>query len=371
MEQIMEVGDASERWNEGGDPRIGLVVCTAVLLSLGTVMVYSVCASSSELAGLMIRHVLWCATSLIALLVAYRVNLRVFLKWAPLLLLVGVGLLVAVLVVGSRVNGARRWLRFGGIGFQPAEFVKLSLVFFIAWLYSEHSPVWSGGKRLFLGVVVIMMLCALIIKQPDYGTCVILAATGMGMLFVGGASLLALGGIGLVGVSLLAVELGKATYRVERLKAFLNPWKYPDTFGYHVIQSMVSMGHGGMFGVGLGLGTQKVKALPMAYSDFVFAVVGEEMGHIGCVGVMIAFGLFFWYGMKVIAAAEEDRGMFLLGVGVLLLMMLQGIINLGVATACLPTKGLPLPFVSFGGSNLVVCMVSVGILLNIATRRET
>ena len=356
---------------EKRDPRPGLACVTAALVCLGVIMILSASSaanSGSMHLGLAIKQAVSVVVGIAGLFAVRRIGYHRLAKSRWLLLCIALATLIFVLVphLGARVNGARRWFRLGPIGVQPSEFAKLALIIFLAGFLAEKREQASELIRGFLpATVAILAVCALIQAEPDFGTAVLTAIIGFSMLFVAGIKLLHVAAVGAMAVPVLWAAIAYAPYRMRRLAAFLDPWANPRGTGYHTIQSLIAVGSGGFFGVGLGQSAQKLHYLPSAYSDFVFAIIGEETGHLGCLVVTGLFLAFLWYSMKICRDAVDDLGLFL-SFGLLTSVVLQGTINIAVVTACIPTKGLPLPFVSFGGSNLVASMIAVGILLNIS-----
>ncbi len=350
-----------------------LFASVVALSAIGLVMVYS--ASSvvaydrlADSAYFLKRQAAWTALGFAALWLARSVHyhrLRVFT--VPFLVLAGL-LLVAVLVpgVGRVAGGARRWLVVGPLSFQPVEMAKVALV-----LYLAHFLVQRGGsiRNLRRGVLpplaIAATLAALVLRQPDMGSAMVLGAIMMGLLFAGGARIVHLILIGLAATPVVVLAVMVATYRFQRILAFLDPWRDPRGTGFHIIQSLLAFGSGGLFGVGLGASRQKFFYLPEQHTDFIFAILGEELGLLGTLGLLALFGLFAYRGFRI-ARAAPDRYGTLLASGITMLIAGQALMNIGVATGLLPVTGVPLPFVSFGGTSFVMTMILVGILLNIS-----
>lgn len=296
------------------------------------------------------------------------IDYRKLRVWARPLLAASLFLLVLVLIpgIGREVAGARRWFRFKFIGFQPSELANTAMIIYIADFIARKANLirtsWSG----FLPPMIVMGLgVLLILAQPDLGTAVALGVVVLIMLCVAGLRLSLLLSVLIASLPLLYILIFNVPYRRMRITAFLNPWLDPKGSGFQIIQSQVALGSGGVFGVGLGQSRQKLFYLPAAHTDFIFSIIGEELGLLGTVGVIILFILFVIYGIKIIKNASDKFGYFL-ALGLVSMVSFKAIINIGVSCGLLPTKGLPLPFISYGGSSLVFDMLSVAILLNIA-----
>ncbi len=353
-----------------------LLICITLLLALtGIVMVYSASSGLSDRAFgssavLLRNHMLHLGVGLAGLMVAMRVPLERWKQWIPLALLVCFVLLVLVLVpgIGSKAGGARRWFRLGPVSVQPTEILKFALIAFVAsYLDRKQDVVAQFFRGVMPGMAVMGVFLLLVLLQPDFGSMVLIALTLLLMIFVGGAKpahiLASLSGFLVIGVYLVASQ----AYRMKRLLIFLNPWQDPQDTGFQIIQSYLAIGNGGLFGVGLGGSRQKMFFLPDAHTDFIFSILAEELGLLGVLAVMFLFGCFVWRGYRASLAAGDDFARYL-GYGITTLFSLQIILNLAVVMGLLPTKGLPLPFISLGGSSLVLSLFMTGILLNIGRR---
>ncbi len=283
-------------------------------------------------------------------------------------------LLTLVLIpgIGTAYYGARRWFRFGGIGFQPSEIAKLGLIIFLASFISKDThriKYFTSG--LLPVILAIGLTCGLVILEPDIGTACFIALLSTIILVVGGIKLWHLAPIAAGVLPLTAYfVIHKLAYVQQRLAVFFNPALYLDSAaGYQIKQSLIGLGAGGFWGSGLGASKQKLFFLPQQQTDFICAIIGEELGFIGILGVLFLFGLFLWQARKVVLRAPDLFGS-LLALGITLMIILQALINIGVVTASLPTKGIALPFISFGGSSLCTLMLGVGILLNIAAQSD-
>jgi len=351
-----------------------LLAAVMALLAIGVVMVYS---SSSVVAltsyddptYFMRRQIVWAALGLIAMLAAMRFDHEIFAnkQVVAVLLLVSFALLAATLFpgIGRTVNGARRWIKAGPFIFQPAELVKLTIVIYLSsYLSSRRELVKDFQKGLLPAIIVTGTLLMLVLAQPDFGTVMVMGVVIMFMLLGGGARFVHLGGLFIAACSFAFVAVAHKTYRLRRITAFLNPWDDPQGVGHQIIQSFLAFGSGGVFGRGLGEGRQKLLFLPERHSDFIYAVIGEELGLLGAAAVLLLFGVILWRGIRIaLHTAGFSR---MLALGITALICVQALINMAVVTGILPTKGIALPLVSYGGSALVVTLASVGVLLNIS-----
>lgn len=271
------------------------------------------------------------------------------------------------------INGARRWIRFGGISFQPSELAKITVPIFLAWFFAMNSSrIGDLVKTVLPATLVMALVSALIVFEPDLGTTAVLALVFVLMYFAAGARWSHVGAIIGVGAGFFLIMLLVAPWRVARLVAFLDPCSESQAkqTGYQVCQSLMGIGSGGVFGEGFAAGQQKLFYLPYPYSDFIFATVGEELGLIGTASVVILFGLLLWRG-AVAALYAPDRFGMLLGFGIITGIIAQALFNISVVISIVPAKGIPLPFISYGGTSVVMTLIAVGILLNIASQRDS
>jgi cell division protein FtsW len=307
-----------------------------------------------------------------AMFCAIRIPFRKWADWAYPVAGITIAMLALVLIphVGTRVLGAQRWLKLGPISVQPSEIAKFAMILFVAYQLEKKTP---NIRRFVPGVVATFIIPApalvLLLLQPDFGSAVMLTVVIFIMMFLAGVPKRFLGGIaGIGGFGAAALVLG-STYRRARLMTFLDPWKDPLGKGFQVLQSMLGVHNGSLFGVGLGNGKEKLFYLPEAHNDFIFAVIGEELGFIGVIAVILAYCFFIYRGLKIASDCWElrhDRFGSLAATGITLALGLQGFVNMAVVLGLLPTKGLTLPFISYGGSALVVDLFAIGILLNIS-----
>ena len=357
--------------------RISLLTISIVLICIGIVMIYS---SSSIYAAekyhdsfyFLKRHLVFLIIGLLFTFLAMLIDYRWLRKHAKKLLWVSFFLLVLVLIpgVGREVAGARRWFRFKFISFQPSELANLALIIYIAdFISRKQDKIKALVTGLIPPVCVLGAFCALILLEPDLGTTIALASVVLIMLFVAGVRGRYI--LSLILCSLPAVYflIFSVPYRKARILAFLNPWLDPKGTGFQIIQSQIAIGSGGLFGLGLGHSKQKLFYLPAAHTDFIFSIIGEELGLFGTLGVIALFIIFIQQGLKIIKNAQDKFGYFL-ALGLILMISLKAIVNIGVSCGVFPTKGLPLPFISYGGSSLIFDMVSLGILINIARTGE-
>jgi cell division protein FtsW len=293
-------------------------------------------------------------------------------KLARPLLWLALGLLVLVLIpgVGREVSGARRWFRFGVLSFQPSEFANIAMIIYVADFISRKTNAIRTLRWGLLPIMAVMgALSLLVLMQPDLGTTVALASVVFIMLYVSGVRLTYFATILAASVPALYLLIFSVPYRRARIMAFLNPWADPKGSGFQIIQSQIALGSGGIFGTGLGHSKQKLFYLPAAHTDFIFSIIGEELGLLGTAGVIILFALFIRLSLKVVKHAPDRFGYFL-ALGLVAMLSLKAMVNIGVSVGIFPTKGLPLPFISYGGSSFIFDMVSVGLLLNIARTSE-
>jgi cell division protein FtsW len=348
-----------------------LVLVTLGLVAFGLVMVYSASSARAMLAAgdpayYLKRQALYALVGLAALAVLSRVDFRALRFAAAPLLGVSFVLLLAVLALGTEVNGARRWLSTGVIDFQPSELAKLGLALWVAaFLARRPAPRTLSELLRPLGLVV-GLAAGLILVEPDLGTAIAIAVMVTGMLVVAGTPSRVLAGGAGIAVTILLAAIWLEPYRRTR---FLDPWQDPDGAGFQSVQAMIALGSGGFLGVGLGESVQKVYYLPEASTDMIFAIVGEELGLLGSIGVIAAFALFGYAGFNIALRCREPFGKSL-ATGLTALVCGQAAVNMGAVLGLLPLTGIPLPFVSYGGSSLVIGLASVGVLLNIAVNGE-
>jgi len=344
-----------------------LVFCVAALLAVGMVMLYS--SSMAQVgAHYLAMQLVWCVLGLAACVVTTIVDYRQLKRiwWVPL----GIAVLMLALVlnkhIGARINGARRWFSFGGMHFQPSEFAKIALIIALAW-YGEHfqrqMPLWKRG--ILIPGLLIGFTVGLIFKEPDVGNALVLATVSGILLLIAGIRL----SYFLPPVIAAAIGIGVFIYynpmRSDRIHSWLHVEETRRDTGLQAYEAMVALGSGGLTGKGLGDGRQKLGFVPEHHTDFIFSIIGEELGLTATLLVVAAFVAIVFCGIYVAMNSIDTFGL-LLGSGITFLIGLQAFINIGVVTSALPNKGLPLPFISYGGSNLLIMLASVGILLSIA-----
>lgn len=354
-----------------------LTFCVAALLALGLVMVYSAslglvnAQTHAEVGSHLLKMQLaWCALGLVACAVTAILDYGILKKISLLIFVVALGLAVCVFVphLGVKLNGAHRWIRLPGATFQPSELVKIALIIVLAWYCDRSQRKMDTFKRgiIFPGVIIVAAL-GLIFVEPDRGTTILLAAVSGMMLLVAGVRLKHLFVPAFLGAAVLAVSILRDPMRMNRIAAWLHPQQHLNGAALQAQQGMIALGAGGVTGLGLGNGLQKLGYVPEIQSDFIFANIGEELGLIATLFVVVAFLLIAVCGIFIALRSRDNFGC-LLASGVTLLISLQAAINIGVVTSVLPNKGLALPFISSGGSSLVAMLIGVGILLSVARR---
>ncbi len=355
----------------GCDPVLFWAV--TILLMTGLVMVFSASGvfameKYDDPYYFLKRQSLWLVFGMVVMMVAQNMDYKVLEKFTyPILLLTFVLLILVILPgIGQVFGGARRWLVLGPIRFQPSELAKFTLILFIAKSLVKRADQLKNFTFGYLpNLIVLGVFFFLILFQPDLGTPVLIGAVVFTMLYVGGVKTRFLTYSALAIIPFLGYAIYSSGYRLRRIEAFFDPTKDPTDSGFQAIQSFYAFGRGGYWGTGLGDSNQKLFFLPEAHTDFIFSVIGEELGFAGAAVTVILFAILVWRGFLIALSVKDSFGTHL-AVGLTLLMGLQAFTNMGVAVGLLPTKGLPLPFISLGGSSLLVCMLSMGVLLNIS-----
>ncbi len=351
-----------------------LVTAVAILLGFGILMVAS---ASMHLGDRGTANLHYVTRHLLALLIGaglawlvYRTPTNWWHKSSTALYFVGLFLLVLVFVpgLGREANGAQRWVAAGPLSLQTSEFMKLFIVLYVSGYLVRRQlevahRVWGVVKP----ILLLILACALLMMQPDFGTAAVLLMTAFGMLFLGGAPLWQFALLLSIAVSALIALIWVSPYRLERVTTFLNPWEHAQDAGYQLAQALIAFGRGEWTGVGLGNGIQKQFYLPEAHTDFVMAVIGEELGLLGTLLVICMFAVIVWraYAIGVCAESRGDRYAAYVAYGLGLWLGMQAFINIGVNVGLLPTKGLTLPFLSYGSNSLIVCCIAVGMLLRV------
>lgn len=314
------------------------------------------------------RQVLFSVVGIIAMFFIMAVPYGTWKKYSKILLLICFLLLLAVLIpgIGMERNGAQSWIGIGAFSIQPSEFMKLGLIIYLSVYLSINQKYITSFKQGFIpSIILVFTAFGLIMLQPDLGTGVVLILTCMMMIYIAGARLTHFIGLASIGVAGFLYLILSAPYRISRITAFLNPWEDPLGDGFQIIQSLYALGPGGLMGVGLGNSLQKYFYLPEPQTDFIFAILGEELGFIGGSAVIVLFALLFWRGVRVGIEAPDAFGRFL-ALGIVSMITIQVMINISVVIGLIPVTGITLPFLSYGGSSLTLTMCSVGILLNIS-----
>ena len=351
-----------------------LILVTLGLVAFGLVMVFSATSASAALGEgdpmrFLVKQGLYAVVGLVLLAVLTRVDYHAFRPLAPLLLVGAFVACAGVLVLGPSINGAHRWFIFGPVSVQPAEFAKLALCVWVCAVLARRAAPRTMAELMKPVGLVVCLFAAVIVVEPDLGTTISLTAMVAGILLVSGVPLrlFALATSFALGAGLLAIWM--EPYRRDRVFSFLDPWKDAEGAGFQNVQAIIGIGSGGLTGEGLGQGIQKVNFLPEAHTDMIFAVVGEELGLVGSALVIAAFAVFAWAGFRVALACRDPFGKRL-AAGITTLVCAQAAVNLAAVLGLAPLTGIPLPFVSYGGSSLLVLLGAVGVLLNIAVNER-
>ena len=355
-----------------------LFAVVAALIGVGLVMIFSASSATAyadfhDTAYYLKRQSIWLVVGLAAAFAAYRCDYRKIKSLAPY----GVGITLFFLIftliphIGLAAGGARRWLGAGPISFQPSEMAKLALVVYLATALSNWGErVRSLTRGVWPILCVTLALALPVLIEPDMGTASLLIFTAFTMLFVAGARVEHLALVIFVMLPAVAITVGSSSYKRARILAFLDPWKDAQNTGFHIVQSLLALGSGGAIGLGLGASRQKFFYLPEQYTDFIFAIIGEELGLLGAICVVILFVIFAYRSIRI-ALGAPDRFGFFLTVGCTCIIIIQAFINIGVVTSSWPVTGVPLPFVSFGGTSLVVSMIAAALIINVGRHRST
>ena len=359
------------------EPDFVLFFITIIILGFGLVMVYSSSSVFSlvwykDSAYFLKRQILGIALGLLALFFATSYPYKNYKRYIPISVIISIILLILVLIpgIGKVVGGSRRWIRLGFLSFQPSEFVRVVAIFFIADYFDrigeEIKKFFSG---LFPLLMIIGLMSGLILLEPDMGTALSLIIISGIIILIGGANFFHLFMLLVLSVPILAWFIFSEDYRRDRILTFLDPWKEPLGRGFHIIQALIALGSGGIFGLGLGASRQKFFYVPGAHTDFIFSIIGEELGFIGIMFLFILFFVFIIRGIKISLSISDKFGM-LLAFGIITKITIDFFINVGVNVKIFPVTGLNLPLVSYGGTSLVFTLFSIGVLLNISRYRE-
>ena len=360
---------------------VALLILVVAMVLFGLLMVYSASfIFAEERTGdgftYIKKQLLYATMGFCALFVSSRVPHQRWYQWAPAALFTVITMLVLVMVpgIGARAGGAQRWINLGVFRFQPAELAKLVGVMFVGRQLVRHQRELHDFKKGIIAPVALLLpMMGLLLLQPDFGSTALLAGTTFILMYIAGVRALYLFGGLFGGLSAAALLIITSPYRMARVMTFIDPWRDPAGKGFQVIQSMLGLHNGSIFGQGLGNGKEKLFFLPEAHNDFIFAVIGEELGFIGVAAVIVAYILFIYRGLKISWNAlnqRQDRFGFYLGCGISLILGLQAFINMGVVMGLLPTKGLTLPFISYGGSALTLNLFAIGILYSISKANQ-
>jgi cell division protein FtsW len=352
-----------------------LLIVTLALVGVGIVMVYS---TSAIMAGerfqdpyyFLKKQALFAGIGFILMIFTLFFPYTILKRLAYPILIVSVLLLVAVFIpgIGYRAGGAMRWLKIQSVSFQPSEFAKLGLVIFLAYFLTKKDEKIRSFSFGFLPTVLLSgLVVVLVAKEPDLGAALFLSAMVLLLLFVSGARVIYMAGALLLTIPVVYYLLMNVGYRYKRLMSFIRPWDDPTGTSFQIIQSFLSFGSGGLFGLGLGEGRQKLFFLPAPHTDFIFSVIGEELGLVGAMVVVLLFFVFTVRGIQIGLSLDDRFGTYL-ALGVTLMISLQAVINMAVVLGLLPTKGLTLPFISYGGTSLITNLVGAGIMLHLSTR---
>ncbi|MEK3746989.1 putative lipid II flippase FtsW [Paenibacillus sp. FSL E2-8871] len=376
-----------------GTPDFQLLILTLLLVGFGLVMVFSASSSltlasskfSNDPLFFMKRQMIWIVLGIVVMFTAMNIHYSKFKKWYVPIFIITIILLLFV-AFSERINGAKSWLSIGTLGIQPTELAKISIILYLSALITKKGERFRDFRTGYIPVMVIVGIVAgLIMMQPDLGSCLILVATSGLVIYAGGASMkhilgsiaLLVLGVGIVMGAKAAIDsLSPATdkvaanqdYKKGRIQAFIDPYQDPEGEGYNIIQSLTALGQGGVSGSGFGKSIQKLDYLKYPYTDFIFPVIGEEFGFVGTALFLMLYLYFIWRGILIALRCKDPFGT-LVGIGIMGLIAIQAFVNIGGVTKTIPLTGVTLPFISYGGSSLLVSMLSMGIMLSIS--RET
>ncbi|MFH1282911.1 MAG: putative lipid II flippase FtsW [bacterium] len=356
-------------------PDLSMMFAVFFLIFFGLIMIYSSSAivandSYNDFSYFLKKQIIWVLLGSVLMFIFINVDYKQWKQAVIPIYMLTIILLVLVLFVGKSVGGAQRWLSLGAVNFQPSELAKISTILMLAYFIDrKRSKMDTLSKGIIPGLIIMGLPIVLILAEPDLGIPFIIASVGLVMLFIGGARFVHLSGIVVVSAPFLLGLIFVYSYRWKRLISFINPWDDPQGSGYQIIQSLLAFGSGGFAGKGLGGSTMKLLYLPTPYTDFIFPIIGEELGFVGCLGLIVLFVFFSIRGLAVARKADTLFGS-LVCAGLVFAISFQALINMAVSTGMLPTKGISLPFLSFGGSSLVLTMAAVGMILNISRQSK-
>ncbi|UII57318.1 stage V sporulation protein E [Cytobacillus spongiae] len=354
-------------------PDFILMIVTFTLLTVGLIMVYSASAVWAEYKFedsffFAKRQLLFACVGIVAMFFIMNIDYWTWRTWSKVILIICFVLLVVVLIpgIGNERNGSRSWIGVGAFSIQPSEFMKLAMIAFLAKFLSENQKLITSFKKgLIPSLGIVFVAFGMIMLQPDLGTGTVMVGTSVVMIFIAGARISHFVGLGMVGLLGFVGLVISAPYRMKRITSFLDPWEDPLGSGFQIIQSLYAIGPGGLFGLGLGQSRQKFFYLPEPQTDFIFAILSEELGFIGGSFVLLLFSLLLWRGIRIALGAPDLFGSFL-AVGIIAMVAIQVMINIGVVTGLMPVTGITLPFLSYGGSSLTLMLMAIGVLLNIS-----
>lgn len=346
-----------------------------ILISFGLLMVQSTTAVMAKSNYnnpnyFLFKQIFWVALGLIIFFITIYLKYPFYLKEYIIYAFLAITILMSILVFFfPKVNSTYRWIRIMGFSIQPSEMAKLSVVLYLSYIFGKKYEDVNNLKRSFFLLIPIFIIEILILREPDYGSFFLILAITFFMMFVSGLYFRYIALLTIIAIPMAYFLLRISDYRVMRILAFLNPEKYASTYAYQTLQSIYAVGSGGILGHGIGNSIQKLYFLPYAYSDFIFSIIGEEVGFIGCLIVIIGYVFIFARGVKL-ASKFNNRFLYLLTTGIVVLIITQALINISVAIGIFPTKGIALPLISSGGSSLIMTLIALGIVLNISRQKE-
>jgi cell division protein FtsW len=349
------------------------MIVTFTLLAVGLIMVYSASAVWADYKFddsffFAKRQMLFAGVGIIAMFFIMNLDYWTWRTWAKVIVIICFVMLILVLIpgIGNVRNGSRSWIGVGAFSIQPSEFMKIAMIAFLAKFLSENQKAITTFKHgLVPSLGLVFVAFGLIMLQPDLGTGTVMVGTSVVMIFIAGARISHFVGLGLLGVAGFVGLIISAPYRMKRITSVLDPWQDPLGSGFQMIQSLYAIGPGGLFGLGLGQSRQKFFYLPEPQTDFIFAILAEELGFIGGSFILLLFSLLLWRGIRIALGAPDLFGTFL-ATGIIAMIAIQVMINIGVVTGLMPVTGITLPFLSYGGSSLTLMLMAVGVLLNIS-----
>ncbi|MBP3038728.1 stage V sporulation protein E [Bacillaceae bacterium Marseille-Q3522] len=350
-----------------------LIIITFTLLAIGLIMVYSASAiwaqhNFDDSFYFAKRQLLFAGVGILAMFFIMNIDYWTWRNWAKWILIICFALLILVLIpgIGTERNGSTSWIGVGAFSIQPSEFMKLAMIAFLGKFLSERQKqIISFKEGLAPSLGIVFLAFGMIMCQPDLGTGTVMIGTSLVMIFISGARIFHFVILGVIGLAGFAALVLSAPYRIRRITSFLDPWEDPLGTGFQIIQSLYAVGPGGLFGLGLGQSRQKFFYLPEPQTDFIFAILSEELGFIGGSFVLLCFALLLWRGIRIALGAPDLYGSFL-AVGIISMIAIQVMINIGVVTGLMPVTGITLPFLSYGGSSLTLMLMAIGVLLNIS-----